>query len=364
MQLISSEPEKKFRIVHIVSNEKFIKPYVELINTNFKSSEHLFLNISNALRSKFPLPKLDNVVEFKLDLNALKNFFSLWKEVTYYLKHAEKIIVHGAFTGNFNKYLYFNPSILAKSYWVLWGADLYQPLISPAKTWKQEIHQFFDKRIKGRFAGYITYIPGDYELAKQLYGAKGNYYECIMYPSNLYNELTLPDILKNMTTVLVGNSADQTNSHEEIFEKLKVLENQNFNIICPLSYGDLIHAEKIKLLGQSMFGVRFTALVDFMDFDEYLEILARVDIAVFAHKRQQGMGNTITLLGLGKTVYMRNDITPFTMFKDSDIKVFDINNLKTALLEEGIMNKNRSNIKEYFSEDRLIAQWHKVFDTL
>ncbi|ALO35133.1 hypothetical protein CMT41_10680 [Colwellia sp. MT41] len=352
----------KYRVVHIVSNEKFIKPFIELINNNFNTSDHLFLNISNLNKKKFPLPKQNNIVEFKLNLNSSKNFFILWKEVSRYLKDSDKVIVHGAFTGSFNKYLYFNPSILSKAYWVLWGGDLYQPIISPAETWKQKIHQFFDNKIKERFAGYITFIKGDYELAKKLYGAKGKYYECIMYPSNLYNELTLPDVSKKMLTVLVGNSADPTNNHEETFKKLSMLKDKSFNIICPLSYGDRTHAEKIKQLGKSMFGNRFAALVDFMPFTEYLKILANVDIAIFAHERQQAMGNTITLLGLGKKVYMRNDITPFSLFKSLDINVFNVNVLELELLDQVTVSKNKKNVKRYFSKVNLVKQLQRIFE--
>ena len=42
---------------------------------------------------------------------------------------------------------------------------------------------------------------------------------------------------------------------------------------------------------------KFKPLVDFMPFDEYLNLLAKVDIAIFNHKRQQAMGNTTILLG-------------------------------------------------------------------
>ncbi|WP_019026680.1 TDP-N-acetylfucosamine:lipid II N-acetylfucosaminyltransferase [Colwellia piezophila] len=351
----------KYRVVHIVSNEKFIKPFIELVNDKFNASEHLFLNISNANCNKYPLPERDNVIEFRLDLNTYKNFFSLWKEVNHYLKHADKVIVHGAFSGSFNKYLYFNPLILAKAYWVLWGGDLYQPLIRPAKTLKQKISNIFDWKVKGNFAGYITYIPGDYELAKKLYGAKGGYHECLMYPSNLHKEFKLPETPKHRLTFLVGNSADPSNNHEEIFDKLNTLEDQNFDIICPLSYGDEVHAEKIKQLGQTMFESRFTALVDFMEFDEYLKILARVDVGVFAHKRQQAMGNTITLLGLGKTVYMRNDVTPFTLFKELEINVLDIKYLDLNVLDNETINRNKENIQNYFSEQKIIKQLSELF---
>jgi len=46
-----------------------------------------------------------------------------------------------------------------------------------------------------------------------------------------------------------------------------------------------------------IFREKFKPLVDFIPFDEYLNLLAKVDIAIFNHKRQQTMGNITTLLG-------------------------------------------------------------------
>ena len=43
-----------------------------------------------------------------------------------------------------------------------------------------------------------------------------------------------------------------------------------------------------------------------MPFNQYLEFLGKIDIAIFNHRRQQGFGNAITLLGLGKKVYLNS----------------------------------------------------------
>jgi hypothetical protein len=350
------------KIVHIINNEKFINSFIELVNANFNEKEHLFINISNYKAGEFPLPKLANVVEFDQDLNLTKNFLLLWKKVTPYLVKADKIIVHGAFTGNFNKYLFLQPQFLAKSYWVMWGGDLYQPLMKQAETLRQKIHFSIDKYIKGRFAGYVSYLPGDYQLAQELYNAKGTYFECIMYPSNLYKKLILPDVKKANRVILIGNSGDPTNNHQSVFERLLNLESQNFTVICPLSYGNKVYIDKIKVLGQSMFGSRFLPLTDFISLDEYMKILAEVDIAIFAHERQQGMGNIISLLGLGKKLYMRNDITPFSLFKSLKIKVFDIKNIKLESISIKDAAHNNKKIEDYFCEEKLIQQLKVIFE--
>jgi dTDP-N-acetylfucosamine:lipid II N-acetylfucosaminyltransferase len=352
----------KSRIVHIVSNEKFISSFVELVNDNFDASEHIFLNTSNFKREDFPLPKTGNVIEFKQDLNLIKNFYLLWNTITPYLIKADKIIVHGAFTGNFNKYLFFNPKILAKCYWVMWGGDLYQPIMKPAQNWKQKLHYFFDNYVKGRFTGYVTYLPKDYELAQELYNAKGKYIECIMYPSNLYQEVYLPLVENTDCTVLVGNSGDPTNNHKEVFSKLNNLDNKSFNVICPLSYGNKAYIEEVKELGNSLFGSRFKPLTKFVELQEYLTILATTDIALFAHKRQQGMGNIISLLGLGKKVYLKKDLSPFKLFENLNIKVFDIEYLNLSHLPQKEKQFNQSRVEDYFSKSNLIKQLNLIFE--
>ncbi|MBA6264794.1 TDP-N-acetylfucosamine:lipid II N-acetylfucosaminyltransferase [Colwellia sp. Bg11-12] len=350
------------KIVHIINNEKFINSFIELINANFDTQDHLFINISNYKANEFPLPKLANVIEFEQDLNLTRNFFLLWKKVTPYLIKADKIIVHGAFTGNFNKYLFLKPKLLAKSYWVMWGGDLYQPLMKQAKTLKQNIHFAIDKYIKGRFAGYVTYLPGDYKVAQELYNAKTAYFECIMYPSNLYKELTLPNVHTDNKFILVGNSGDPTNNHQSVFETLSKLEDQSFSIICPLSYGNKSYIEQVKTVGKSMFSSRFIPLTNFITLDEYMKILAKVDIAIFAHNRQQAMGNIISLLGLGKKLYMRNDITPFDLFNSLRVKVFDIQNIKLESISIKDATHNIKKIEDYFCEAKLIQQLKVIFE--
>ncbi|MDZ7925027.1 MAG: TDP-N-acetylfucosamine:lipid II N-acetylfucosaminyltransferase [Marinagarivorans sp.] len=143
----------------------------------------------------------------------------------------------------------------------------------------------------------MTYLPGDYRLACDWYAAKGKYVECIGYLSNIYQKAYSPTAnVGTPLTIWVGNSADPSNCHEEILEALYA-KNKDVRIICPLSYGSNEHAKKIKALGESLFGSNFIALMDIMPLEEYLNLLDTSSVAVFAHHRQQGMGNTISFYG-------------------------------------------------------------------
>ncbi len=73
------------------------------------------------------------------------------------------------------------------------------------------------------------------------------------------------------------------------------------------------------------------------------------------------MGNIITLLGLGKKVYMRSDITPWQLFDSLDVKVYDIANIEMDVVDERIKKENQKRIKEYFSEENYLKQLKKLF---
>ena len=103
-------------------------------------------------------------------------------------------------------------------------------------------------------------------------------------------------------------------------------------------------------------------MTDFIPFEQYLEFLGKIDIAVFAHKRQQGMGNTITLLGMGKKVYMRSDVTPWVTFDGIGVKIFELPDIDLMPISIEIKNKNRMQIKNKFSEVMLIKQWSAIFE--
>ena len=160
-------------------------------------------------------------------------------------------------------------------------------------------------------------------------------------------------------TFLIGNSADPSNNHLEIISKLSPLKDQDIRIICPLSYGDMSYAQEIAKAGHDIFGGKFEPLLKLLSLDEYLKVLADVDIAIFAHQRQQAMGNTITLLGMGKMVYIRKDTSTWDFLKSINISVEDFDCFD-YLKENLKATHNKLVIKSFFSEEKLIEQLHDL----
>lgn len=343
--------------LHIFPNEKFTNPYIEFINNNFNENKHLFFIVGKGIGRT--INKHQNVKEIK---NSFFVFFSLVNEM--YKK--DKVIIHGLGFPQIVLLLFLQPWLLKKCYWVIWGGDLYS-YRKQKTTIKSKVYEMMRGKVIRNMGGLITHIKGDYELAREWYDAKGKYYYSFMYPSNLYKEYDLSNVKKDTekTYIQVGNSADPSNNHIEVFEKLFPYRDENIEIACPLSYGNKEYAAEVIRKGKEMFGEKFNPLVDFMPFEEYLEFLAKIDIAMFNHKRQQAVGNITTLLGLGKKVYIRDDITTWDFCKSHNLTVFKANSKLNDLfliLEEAIIKKNIENVKKSFSEQQLKKNWGIIFN--
>ncbi|MBK8453868.1 MAG: TDP-N-acetylfucosamine:lipid II N-acetylfucosaminyltransferase [Thiofilum sp.] len=348
------------KILHILPCNTFSPKFINLIKENFDYYKHFFL-LTSGMEEEL-IKKDKNIYIAK---KTVRHGLSYYLQALLKIHQADKVILHGLFDIKLVILLFFTPWILKKCYWVMWGGDLYyHQLGNNDRNYKLKelLRSFIIKRI----GNFVTYIEGDYHLAQQWYGTKGKYHECIMYLSNTFTDYDLPPRHDQSTNILIGNSADPSNNHEEILEKLVPYKNEDIKIYCPLSYGDQNHAKQIIEKGKAIFGEKFIPLTEFMPFDKYLELLANIDIAIFAHKRQQAMGNTISLLGLGKKVYMRNDITPWQTLSEMNLKIFNFDNIGseenlTSLSSEQSL-KNSEIIKNYFNKETLKSQLQKIFE--
>lgn len=343
--------------LHLTRKEKFTKPFIDFIKENIGIENHFFLLVGGNANTDFILE--DN--DYTKTLHNKNDFFKYFIDFTSKMYKSDKIIIHGLSQPYSILFLFFNPWLLKKCHWIIWGADLYGYL-NPKTTFKHKLLEYMKSNVIKKMGHFITYVKGDYELAKKWYGADGEYHECFMYPSNLYTEYNIQIKEHSTINIQVGNSASLTNNHLEVFEKLKKYRDEDINIYIPLSYGDKEYANDIISKGKDIFGDKFKPMTEFMPFEKYLEFLGDIDIAIFAHKRQQAMGNTITLLGLGKKVYMRSDITPWELFKDIDVKVFDVENIDLELFTKEEKQSNQSKIKEYFSEENYLEQLKYLFN--
>lgn len=343
-------------ILHLVEYQKFIPPFIELINQELDTRRHHFFFIHNGC-------KYSQRSGAKITLNSEPK--SLWHFIVDIYRASQshqKIILHGLFSSKLILALFLQPWILKKCYWVIWGGDLYTRVLDE-RSFSWRIKEVLRKVLIPRLGYLITYVPGDVALARQWYDAKGVYEECIMYPSNTCQPVPILKETHAGFNILVGNSADPSNNHVEILHKIKNSICYSFKIFVPLSYGPVEYACQVEEVGFSLFGDDFQSLRNFMPFEDYLKILAKVDIAIFNHKRQQGMGNIISLLGMGKTVAIRSDVSTWSMLKDMGIILRDTLGQDFSPLPIDVLNNNKKIISDRFSRERLVQQLKSILES-
>jgi hypothetical protein len=346
-------------------DNEFIRPFIKSIEEFFDFKEHEFIILSVNSRNDYYSEK-ENIFQYK----SKKGYFKVLKGL--YL--SENIILHGLFNRNIIIILFLQPWLLKKCKWILWGGDLYiYKKYQNKNKIKSKIYEFMRSSVIRNVEGIITYVKGDYNLAQQWYNTKAQYYNCISYLSNVpsYNinyDKNRNNNKKSFLFIQIGNSADPSNNHIEILNKLKKTKstNQKIKFICPLSYGREEHAEKVISYGKELFGNDFVPLTEFMDLKTYNKLQSNIDIAIFNHKRQQAMGNILTLLYLGKKVYIRDDITTWDFMQKNNLKVFSFNNSKNDLLKKidtHIAKENRKKINSRFNIETFTEEWKNIFNS-
>lgn len=338
------------RCLHVCTLDKFIPPFHQFIRKNFPISENKFFLIGDL--SKYCIALDEGTMYFQSKIKAFSRLlFELYK--------ADKIILHGLFNFKIIFLLFLNPWLLKKCYWVIWGGDLYS-FMYPQANLRYKIKEWIRAFVIQRFGFLLTYLEGDVALARKHYRAKGKHLETIAYLSNVVSPHqglnTSTD--KSTINILIGNSADPTNEHHEMIDLLAKYNTENIKVYAPLSYGNQDYAQKIIEYGKAKLAHRFYPLTDFMQYHDYKALLESIDIAIFNHKRQQAMGNTINLLAMAKVVYLRNDTVQQQFFKNMNVKTFDRQQFDLSLKHD--LNNNTTILCEYFSLNNLTKQWQVI----
>lgn len=235
-------------------------------------------------------------------------------------------------------------------------------------------YEIMRKNVIKKFGRILPLVEGDYYLAKKWYGVTNNY-KITKYVNMERNDY-INELLNNQTNnnevinIHVGNSASKNNNHIEAFKMLEKFKGENIRIYCPLSYGDPENAKVVKKIGFEIFGEKFVPLEEFMEIKKYLEHMNKMDIGIFNNDRQQGFGNINELLFLKKKVYLNSGNTLWGYYKEMNIKVYPIDEIKDISFNEfinisdNVRDKNHQLIKHRFSNEYTKEIWDDVFSSV
>jgi len=337
--------------LHVLILDKFTEPLYHYLTEVLNLQHHQFLFLSDK----------EHVLQPKKNLHWVKtpvsrNLFSNIRQFVSLCTKADRIIMHGDTLVHF--FAIF-PFFLNKTSWIIYGQELYGLKKS------QNIHQKIKEIVLSKVKYHITHIKGDSDLANCVLHSKAKFQYSPMYLSNVADTSDFKPVMvseKSKLKVMVGNSTDPTNNHEGIFSKLLPYKDDIEFVYCPLSYG-MYDSYKQKVIGsgQEMFGDKFIVIDKFMPFDAYKKFLSDMDVVIFDHNRQEAMGVTLTLLSLGKIVYVNPATTAFESLTDRGFKIFD-NNLiqKEGLKINRDVSENISRLQEYYSKKVFEESWNRI----
>lgn len=343
-------------IVHLLIDEKFTSEFISLVDQEFNKlkKEHVFLIVTK-----------HEVLRYEIKADVSKTFIrqdlkSLYILIRYLLK-ANRIIVHGLFNP-YLIYLLWVTGVANKTIWAIWGGDLYD------YNKEKGFFKYVKRSLIRKLQGVTTPVDGDAQLARDIYGFKGKYYPSMMYLSNVVNVTKDDNTFDNphsQYTILIGNSADSSNRHDYILNKIEDLNLNCTRLILPLSYGSQAYADKVEEKYKSIYGNHAVCLRMFMPKEEYLKLLSEVDVVLFAHNRQQGVGNLMQLINLGAKVYLEPHVTTYSWLKAKGVEVFDFETLNSDIMEPLSIDQKRNNrriIRSFANRDELVKSLKNIFD--
>jgi hypothetical protein len=260
-----------------------------------------------------------------------------------------------------------NRRILNRSTWIIWGFDLYA-FQKRELSLRTRTYERLRRSIIPSFPEIAAYVEEDAALARGMYGSKAEYIQ-ILYPIPVNKKSLEGDKkVEARVNILIGNSGDPANCHKEMIDILSVFAGEDISITCPLSYGGTpTYMESIISEGKRAFGGKFIPLLTMLDPDAYAAILRNTDIALMNHRRQQGLGNILSLLYLGKKVYLRKDTSSYSFFRRNRCEVFDIEAIGRMTFDEftkppaDVSNTMRY-ADEIMSEENYIKLWSNLLN--
>lgn len=271
----------------------------------------------------------------------------------------------------------------ARVYWIIWGLDLYNKLLTPKgfrlyapgnsgdrthgfRAWFRRMGTAREARRTIRFVErHVDYIvtdttENDYDYLIRYYPQLGckQWLDFFYYPIDVILGEGLMDAGIDGNDIMIGNSASATNNHERVIDVLSRLDTGRRRIVMPLSYsGHPEYVDKVSARGRAAWGDRFVPLLDFMPLDDYNRRQRATSVALFGNLRQEAIGNILVSLYLGAKVFMPRTNPVYDWAHGHGLTLFALEDLdQTALdtpLDPDTRARNRAILLSLYSRDRM-----------
>ncbi|MBQ6437492.1 MAG: TDP-N-acetylfucosamine:lipid II N-acetylfucosaminyltransferase [Bacteroidales bacterium] len=366
--------------LHVLLDEKVVDSFITMMEEAFPN-ESTYLIIAKDGAPKRVKQK-ESVISFDENSKELKHYLSR-------LMQYRHVCLHSMVGKKF--YSYVNHDSIS---WVIWGSDLYGPLLrfkgyniyydkkkqykvraGRLPVWLYRLMVNFrdypkvrrEESVINKLSYVITDNGCDYDVFKKYYGEKRikfygtiNYYpiENLIDPSKQKEECA-------GNAIWVGNSADANGNHVWVFEMLSNYSN-GIKVMSPISYGDPRFMKYLYEEGNRLLGDRFVPLKEFLPVKDYYARFLQANSFVFAHFRQCAVGNILMALFFGGKVFLSHKNPLLNMYKETGFNIFSIEDdlteeFATKPLSREERVNNRELVKTIASHENSIKQLKNVY---
>lgn len=358
--------EKRF--LHIMPDDKFLDYFIEQSEDVAPGSSVYWVKLEKAAIPQY------------VKSNLVDAFF--WnsrpdEDLIEYANQFEQIFLHSFTLDIADFILRLKPTLYIT--WMFWGYEGYNYTSNHKKwflpaTWRLRKKHLYGnsnslsrlflslkrkyvsinkskltRKVLSRINRCATWVKFDYEMIRhinpKMEWADYNYFSFTQLGLNLINKQE-----NDGSNIWIGNSAALTNNHADVLEKLKKMRWEG-NIFMPLAYGgNPFYAEEIIGLGKKYFNSRFHPVTNFLPLAEYQQLINKCGIVWMNHIRQQGAGNILAALYMGKAVVLHPSSNLYKTLKSWNLKVYaDISEIGISTITHDTLNRNKEIIEEKVS---------------
>lgn len=316
------------KYLHIMPpSQRMISGYLDMIENNFDCNEHYILFNADIPSSSSSILFYKNVQSIKyIGKGKINKYINLLK----IMRRADYIIFH-SFKPNYKWliFLFFNIDLIKKSVWIIWGIDLYEYNYKKL-SFRSRIKKYIEDKIKKSFKYVVTIFEPDIDVYYKKF--KNNNFFCAPYGftndrfkqmDNLINKHNDETVDLN---ILVGHNGFMFNNHINTLKILNKFKFDNIRLFLPISYGNnplygkVSYVEALVSFVNFRYSNKVTLLRKLLPNDEYTQFLSKIDVAIFNSSRQNGLGNILQLLYMGKKVYLSKSSPLYDYFKTKKLK--------------------------------------------
>ena len=365
----------KLRIIHIVTDDKFIDGAITLFDSDDRV-DNKYVVIGN--ETSFKYIKSDKVVFISVNdaIDVINSF--------------DVVILHSLPAIPLRLIEHIDKRV--KVVWFAWGYDIYEdpynfiPISLYGPRTKRYLlpgiikdRLFFSKNItkqevekfKNTFLERVDYFSGVFPYERELlrcyqpsFNAKGlDFY----YGSTNFfiPESSEESIIHGKKNIIIGNSGNPTGNHLDVLVTLsKIKMDGEAKLIIPLSYGG---SERYKCIVEKhanrLAPNRVVCLRNYLPIDEYLGIISSCRTAIFAHERQQASDNIFLQMLYGARVFLSETSQAYDYLKKIGFCVYalqkDYSLINNELSDEEVLN-NRRLLSSLYSSSKLISRVKKI----